>query len=230
MKTSLPDSNVPWWKHVNCQCRKQVFAFTEILWVCRGQKFRAQALWSVSSRPPAGPLVLTVSVKERWLQDLLQSACYFASHLLLNWEDWHWKWLGRSRSKDKKEKWNPLWQVSSSPGHHGEATEGEVGPVAGCLLSFPASLLYLLTPPMSTECALGWQLIFFLVIEICFTISPSMFISPALMRVCLESLDHTETISCWRIQPGLENAAAFYTGQSFEKIVSFSASGWVCLC
>lgn len=62
-----------------------------------------------------------------------------------------------------------------------------------------------------------------------FTISPSMFISPALLRVCLESLDHTETISCWRIRPGLENSAKFYAGQSFEKVVSFSASGWVCL-
>lgn len=51
-----------------------------------------------------------------------------------------------------------------------------------------------------------------------FTISLSMFISPALLRVCLESLNHTETISCWRIRPGLENSAKFYAGQSFEKI------------
>lgn len=85
VKTSLPDNNVPWWKHVNCPCQTQVSSFMEILWVCRGQKYRARALWSVSSHLPAGLLVPTVSVKkERWLQDLLRSACYFASHLFLN--------------------------------------------------------------------------------------------------------------------------------------------------
>lgn len=111
---------------------------------------RAQALWYVSSHPPAGPLMLTVSVKkERWLQiccDLLA-----ISHLT-------------SFSTKRTDTENDLEEAEAERGRRSgacsgkslprvrEAMEGEVGPVAHACSSSCLSL-YLLAPLTSLHSA-----------------------------------------------------------------------------